>query len=460
MNLSRKWFNRGCAVLGCFWLLSPVACTTENESTEENLDEETDDQCEVIVADEDCDESKEPFVFVHGTFGSGDNIANVAKLFGSNGYCQDRFVAVEYNSVTMANGPQEDLDKLIDKVLQETGMDKVVLAGHSQGTMHCGTYLGDPAHAAKVSHYVNYSGATVAPAEILELAVSSNNDILGEGIPILPQGPNITPANLGDEDHFAVAASRDAFVQTWKFLYGDEPEYTTEQCGQEEVVIEGIAETFGDNEPVAGRMEVYELDYDGPPRERGEPLMELSSASADKGAVGPIELKRNVPYEFKAFGEDGKLIGYVYFAPFKRSNRLTRFLKPSDNGLIAAASTDNIVRDAGHVAMIGRYLGGAFRYDLQNSLKINGQEVLTPENAGKSDSVVGFFMYDGNLNGESDFGALFGPSSFLVGTDVYVDATEPAWIELEWYDPTNGNDPITMKVPNWPSDEALILLYF
>ena len=59
----------------------------------------TDELCPVIVADADCDTSKRPFVFVHGTYGSGDNIANVAMLFGSNGYCQDRFVAVEYNSL-------------------------------------------------------------------------------------------------------------------------------------------------------------------------------------------------------------------------------------------------------------------------------------------------------------------------------------------------------------------------
>ena len=154
------------------------------------------------------------------------------------------------------------------------------------------------------------------------------------------------------------------------------------------------------------------------------------------------------------------LVGYVYFSPFKRSNRLARLLKPSDNTLIAAASMDNITRDPGHVAIIGRYLGGAFRKDLDNTLKINGEDVLTDENAGRSGSVVGFFMYDANTNNESELGAVFGPSTFLVGTDVFIDATTPAWVELEWYDPTNGNDPVTMKIPNWPSSTALNLVYF
>jgi len=213
----------------------------------------TTDECPVIVADADCDTSKRPIVFVHGTFGSGDNIANVAMLFGSNGYCQDRFLAVEYNS--LGGNPIADLDALIDKVLAETGADKVELAGHSQGTMHCGTYMSDPARAAKVAHYINYSGRT-APDGIPTLSISSNN-----------------------------------------------------------------------------------------------------------------------------------------------------------------------------------------------------------ENAGRSDSVVGLFMYDGNRNGMSELGSLF-TAPFIVGTDVFMDATSPAWIELEWNDPTNGSGTTSMRIPNWPSSEALTLVYF
>lgn len=438
---------------------SLVACTSSDDEGEDNdnvtgdNDGAVDDECPVVVKDSDCDKTKRPFVFVHGTFGSGDNIANVAMLFGSNGFCQDRFVAIEYNS--LGGTPIEALDALVDKVLADTGMDKVELAGHSQGTFHCGTYMSDPARAAKVAHYIGYSGITV-PAGIPMLAVSSNNDL--GGATILPTGELVTQANLGEEDHFANAASRDAFVKTWEFLYGETPEYDTIQCGQDPVTVEGIAETFGDNVPVSGSLEVYELDYDGDPQERGKAVMKLTT-SAD-GHFGPIELKRNVPYEFKAFDANGVLVGYVYFSPFKRTNRLTRLLKPSDNALIAGQSTDNIVRSANHTAIIGRYLGGAFRKDLENSLKVNGNEVLTLDNASRSGSVVGFFMYDANENETSDLGAVFGPSNFLVGTDVYIDATKPTWIDLEFFDPTNGNPPLKMKIPNWKSSEVLNLVYF
>ncbi len=437
-------FSRRCVLVGLLSVLGVTACGSD-------APEDAGDECPVIVADADCDTSKRPFVFVHGTFGSGDNIANVAMLFGSNGYCQDRFVAVEYNS--LGGNPIGRLDALIDKVLDETGADKVELAGHSQGTMHCGTYMSDPVRAAKVAHYINYSGRT-APAGIPTLSISSNND-LGGG-PIHPSGPDVTQVTLEEEDHFANAASVNAFIATWEYLYGEEPRYTTIQCGEDPVTVEGIAETFGDNVPVANStMEVYELGDS--PRERGEPAMTLRTDA--QGRIGPVELKRNVPYEFKAFDTAGNLIGYVYFAPFKRSNRLARFLKPSDNFIISLLSTAHIVRRPNHAAVIARYLGGAFRADLGNSLEIDGKEILTDENAGRSDSVVGLFMYDGNTNGESELGSLF-TAPFIVGTDVFMDASTPKWIKLKWNDPTNGSGPTTMRIPNWPSSEALILVYF
>ena len=44
-------------------------------------------------------------------------------------------------------------------------------------------------------------------------------------------------------------------------------------------------------------MEVYELGDS--PRERGAPEMTITADAA--GRTGPVALKRNVPYEFKAF---------------------------------------------------------------------------------------------------------------------------------------------------------------
>ena len=73
--------------------------------------------------------------------------------------------------------------------------------------------------------------------------------------------------------------------------------------------------------------------------------------------------------------------------------------------------------------------------------------------------LVGLFMYDGNKNGESELGLLF-KAPFIAGTDVFMDASTPAWIDLEWNDPTNGAGTTSMRIPNWPSSQALTLVYF
>jgi len=407
----------------------------------------TDALCPVVVTDESCDKTKEAFVFVHGTYGSGDNIANIAQLFGSNGYCQDRFVAVEYNS--LGGNPQEctagteceTLDELIDRVRADTGLDKVVLAGHSQGTSHCVSYLGDPAHAAKVSHYINISGTGHVPNDVDTLSISSMNDI-GD---MTHHNPNATVTHTFDTaDHFTLAASSESFAVIWKYLYGEDPQYTTVQCGDAMVTLEGVAETFGTNtRQTHGHIDVFEVSDE--PRDRGEPVMTIAADS--EGVIAPFQLKRNVAYEFIAY-ENDVLVGHAYFPPFKRSNRLLRFLAPPDSAIVAATTTDNVTIDPAHSAVVFRYIGGSFRPDYGHSLKLDGNEVLTDSNTPDPNGTVGMFMYDVENDQASSLAVDF-TAPFVCGVDVYIPSTDPAMIEITW----NGQ---TMKVPNWPSDEGLI----
>jgi hypothetical protein len=60
---------------------------------------------------------------------------------------------------------------------------------------------------------------------------------------------------------------------------------------------------------------------------------------------------------------------------------------------------------------------------------------------------VGLFLYDDDLNMMSSLGAPF-TAPFLVGSDVFVAATPPAFMEIAW----NG---YLMQVPNMPSDKGL-----
>jgi pimeloyl-ACP methyl ester carboxylesterase len=446
-------------VVGCACLSLSGACS-DSKSASEKGDASV---CTAIVKDADCDQSQRPIVFVHGTFGSGDNFSHVAVLLGSNGFCQDRIIAIEYNSLGDQPGTNGQLDAAIDDVLARTGFTQVDLAGHSQGTAHCKAYLADPAHAAKVAHYINFSGAGAVPNDVDTLSLSSLHDL--GNTPHHATGTHVTAVTFDEEDHFAVAASTRSFIEVYKYLRGEDPRYTDVQCGDASVTIEGVAETFADNAPVTGKLELREVGES--PRAAEAPVATLTPDAS--GHFGPIQLTRNREYEFKGFDAQGNLLGYQYFTPFKRSNRLVRLLSPSRNPAIAAASTDHIVRSPDHVAPVARWAGGAFRQDLGDSLKIDGTEVLTDGNSGTtafglsglSGGVVGFFMYDANQNRRTDLSVDFS-APFIVGVDVFMDASTPRFVEMSFaaHDDTRATSRGTVKVPNWPSSDAPLLVFF
>jgi pimeloyl-ACP methyl ester carboxylesterase len=440
-----------------------------------------DAECPVVVKDADCDATRRPIVFVHGTYGSGDNFAHVAALLGSNGFCQDRIVAVEYDSIfvdnpgarcTAPNSPSGcgKIDAAIDAVLTaHPGTTQVDLMGHSQGTAHCAAYLQDATHRAKVAHYVNFSGSPDV-GDVPTLSLSSMHDL--NGMPHHAAGTQVTTVTFDDEDHFAVAASTQSFVEVYKYLTGNDPRYTEVQCGEDPVTIEGISETFADNAPLAGKIEVRELG--GAPRSAGAAVDVLMPDAA--GHFGPTQKKRNVAYEFAGFDTAGKLIGYQYFTPFKRSNRLVRFLSPAGSsdgtpvgGLVAGLTTDHIVRSPNHVAVVARWAGGAFRQDLGASLKVDGQEILTDENTGSgalattnlSGGAVALFFFDSNANGQTDLGLPYS-ASFLAFTDVFIPATTAKFVELTFTPGSEESGTVAEKltIQNWPSSEGLVSVMF
>jgi pimeloyl-ACP methyl ester carboxylesterase len=404
-------------------------------------------ECPVEVRDVDCDKSQLPIVFVHGTYGSGDNIANVALLFGSNGFCQDRFLAVEYNS--LGGNPQDKLDGLIDAALATSGQNQVVLMGHSQGTRHCYDYLADPARAAKIAHYVHLAGGArpAPPAGISTLSISSNSDTLLGAAGVADAARTVV---LETQDHFAAAASTETFVAIYNYLRGEDPKYRDVQCGDPMVTVEGISESFADNVPAAGTLEVHELGASA--REHQAPAATIT-IGAD-GRVAPLQLKRLMPYEWRALDLAGKVIGHQYLAPFKRTNRLLRFLSPSKG--LARIVTDAVVSDDRHTVLVVRQAAGAFRKDLGDSLTVDGVEILNDAIAVASTSSVALFLFDANLNGQTEGGALasYANTPFVKGSDVFMQAAEPRFLELRF----NGQ---ALRVPNWPSaSEGQTLVMF
>jgi hypothetical protein len=495
--------------------------------------------CTNIVKDEDCDQTQRPFVFVHGTYGSGDNFENVASLLASNGFCPDHIVAVEYNSLgdqpgvdcTGPNTPQGcgKIDAAVNAILAKfPQFTQVDLAGHSQGTEWCGDYIGAGgvgAHANKIAHYINFSGIPNV-GDVPTLSLSSQHDLAdtphhatgtsvcafaeeadGGAEAVGPDGGPVAASEAGPsgasdaavtdatteggtaeagtpptcnviqytfvhQDHFAVAASKGSFIQVYKYLTGKEPQYTDVQCGDDPVTIEGLSETFADNTPALGKIELRKVTT---PRADGPPDLTITPDAAGHFLL-TTGVSRNVAYEFAGYDSMNNLIGYQYFTPFKRSNRLLRLLSPASmadgsgvGGPIASMTTSKANRSANSTTVIVRWAGGAFRQDLGATLTVDGNNVLTSDNSGANafmtsnlgGGVVGLFLEDKNNNGKSDLG-LVDSAPFIAFTDVFIDAKTPAFVQLGFTAGSEDTDTVNnMAVfSNYPSKPALINVFF
>ena len=478
--------------------------------------------CGTVVDEASCDKTLRPFVFVHGTYGSGSQFAHIAEFLASNGYCPERIVSVEYNSLGDkpgadcvvgdggVNTPQGcgNIDAVVTKILAANpGFTQVDMAGHSQGTAHVGTYIG--LHANKIAHYANFSGVpdvlgvqTLSLSSLIDIGGKPNHAMTSTGsiCPVpgdagVPEGGaagaassdagladgaapeagaapcNVTQVTFPNMTHYALSTSKDSFIQVYRFLNGGKnPRYTDVQCGPDPVTVEGIAETFADNVPVPGKVEVRAIT--STPRPTTTPDLVLMP---DAKGHFTAQLKRNVFYEFAGYDAAGKLTNHQYFTPFKRTNRLVRFLSPSSaksssvGALIASTSTDKATKDPNSTTIVVLWAGGAFRQDLGASLKVNGTEVLTPENAGATalmnsslgGGVSAIFMEDKNKNGKTDLG-LVDSAAFIAFTDVFIGAKTPNLVELTFTPGSEDTSIVDQKAvfSNWPSTDQIINLTF
>lgn len=403
--------------------------------------------CRTLVRDEDCDRTKPPIVFVHGTLGSGDNFSNPALLFASNGYCPERIRALDYDSLA-TNSPYEPvgsaLDRLIDAVRAETGAEKVDLVGHALGARHASTFVRTTPQ--KVAHYVHISGDMLPgdPGGVPTLCLSSAADA-----PVECATAQKVVLPGADADRLSLAASRESFTAIYTFLTGAPPRTDQVECG-EALVLEGRAQTYGDNRvPVGGRIEIYELG--DAPQARGAPVASFE-VPAD-GHIGPFRARRDVAYEFKLLGAAGESRPprHMYVGSLVRSDRLLRFLYAT--GDAQTASIGRLINfDDGHAVLTLRRRAGPFIAG-RDRLLINGISALSSANADRALSTVGLYVFDapavpsGTGRGPGDRISSAAPiftTSFVSSADIYLPATPPAFIEVRF------NDRV-LKVPNWPS---------
>jgi len=395
-----------------------------------------------------CVSDRRPIVAAHGFIASGDTWAPHARRLMANGYCREDIHAFDWNSVSAftgnTSGAAVQLAVFVDEVLEARGATQVDLIGHSAGGGVAYTYLADAANAAKVANYAHVgsfqeSGPAGPTGEVPTLNVWSDGDMAIEEKGDIPGATNVHQATA---DHYGVATNQETFQAIFTHFNDGEIAAVAEPPMEEAPTLWGRAVTFGENTPIDGEMAIYALDPTTGARV-GDAL--LSAAVSESGHWGPFAATAGVPYELMIAQEGNRPVHYLA-EPFTASNPLVYLRGFPDAtsmvGMLLASLPYDDVRSMLVVFSSSR----ALVYP-QDSLTVDGVEILSPETASAANSSIAFFLYDVDEDGETSLAPneLFGGFPFLAGVDMALPASEDGFFTVA----VNGR---AVVVPARPSE--------
>jgi pimeloyl-ACP methyl ester carboxylesterase len=317
-----------------------------------------------------------PIVFVHGDSDFAASWETTIWRFESNGYPRDRLFAISFtdpqarddNSKEQPNRSSTDdnlkeLSAFVDKVLKQTGSDKVALVALSRGGYSVRNYIanGGGAKVAKAvlggtpNHGVwamtafapgmEYngtgpfltklnSGASEAPEGVPTLTLRSDGyDLYAQpdaaylGKPGVPtgvdaKGPELKGATnlvLDRVDHRGTALSPRAFAEIYTFITGKAPARVAITPEAEVTLngrVTGVVGGVVTNRPIEGaKVEVYATDPETGAR-KGAALL-TKTVGAD-GVWGPLKTDSVTTLEF-VITADGQPTTHIYRSPIPRS---------------------------------------------------------------------------------------------------------------------------------------------
>ncbi len=409
------------------------------------------------------DDSVRPIVFVHGMSGSGAQFQSQAMRFTSNGYPAHYIAAHEYNSTEAIGGGGRDgrydrLDQLIDQLLNETGADQIDLIGHSLGTAEMIGYLeSSPERAEKVAHYVNVDGRTSEhlPGGVPTLALwaeiggAEGREIVGAKNVIIP-----------GQAHTEVTTSKESFVEMYRFFNDKEPATNEILAETGQITLAGKASLFPQNvTPGQATVEIYEIN-----RKTGQRLKDSSDATypiGENGDWGPFEAKSGSSYEFVLVRE-GAANHHFYFEPFIRSDNMIRLLTSPPTGGMSDLMD---VSDEHSSLVIQRNMEFFGEGAHQDSLKINGENIVNEHNAPISKRLISYFVFDEDADQESNLTvpvASIDALPFLTGVDLFIPASRPpeGTISLELLSRASDGIKQVINLPNWASEKDRVSILF
>jgi hypothetical protein len=307
-----------------------------------------------------------------------------------------------------------------------------------------------------VAHYVNIDGRTAAspPGGVDTLAVWGEGDQARE---IVGAQNYYAP----DQSHVQVATSAETFAQIYEFFTGRAPK-TTDVVGERgRIRLSGEANVFPQNQGADGfTLRIFEIDRRTGERERRRP--EATFNIGPDGGWGPFKAHAGERYEFALTRTDGS-VHHLYFQPFLRSDHLVRLLtsRPGE-GLDVLRQPSDTSASLGVIRY--KEMWGDQGAD-NDTLEINGENVLNPATAPRTKRVNALFAFDNGLDEVSDLAAPVQPwfsLPFISAVDLVVPAATPPddTIRVEMVARAGDGDREVVNIPNWASSENVVTITF
>ena len=395
-----------------------------------------------------------PIIFVHGGAGSGAQFESQALRFTSNGYPASYVRVLEYDSTFGVNTQAQvlaNLDALIAKTKQETGVAKVDVAGHSLGTTLMHAYLATPARAANVAHYVNIDGRTAdaPPGGVPTLAIWAGRGTPGRSI---TGATNVTVPN---QTHVQSATSPESFAAMFKFFTGRDPATSDIVPEHGKITIAGRAVLFPQNVgvPAGTSLTIWRVKGSNG-RRIGHPV--ATPALATDGSWGPVKAKSGKRYEF-VLEQQGQF-HHFFYEPFRRSDHLIRLLTN-----VPGTSFDLILsRSPNHADLIMvRYKELWGDQGSENDvLTVNGTNVINAATSPISHRTNAMFAFDQGSDGVSDTSSpipVFFGLPFLSAVDLFIPGASPPNGTVRVALTSRGSDPSReVSFPNYASSNNTV----
>jgi pimeloyl-ACP methyl ester carboxylesterase len=394
------------------------------------------------VEPEACDATVPPVVFAHGFVETGDAFANQSMRFASNGYCLGRVFAFDWNTIGDFEQELERFGGYVDRVLFETGADRIDLIGHSMGTALSRAYLDIPENAAKVAHYVSIAGfsADSLPGGVSTLTLSSEDDTIA-GPSHIEGAENVS---LPGQDHLMLTTSPEAFRNMYRFFNRGREPRTVEMQPTAKVRLSGRLLSFAENQPATG-MEFVVYAVDPATGERLEKDPVATFVTDAQGAWGPFDAEPGGYYEYVVIDPGGAWVPIHYYRePLPRSCQLAHFrVFPSAEGPLGFIFQQLLGFNPEGVLLATLNMNQAVVYG-RDTFFVDGHEVSIPEVTSADKTTIAIFYTDfpGVAPGEAPW--INELLAFIQTFDLVVETDTPRTVPLRF----NGRD---LAVRNWRS---------